>query len=86
MSGNCRGQSVGTVKNAIKIAFKLSRSLYPNEEVTFFPVTNIPNVSNLTKQILYKYVIIYYNYNVLRYIIIAIFKHNKKSAVFFKVL
>jgi hypothetical protein len=58
MNGNCQGQSVGSVKNAIKIAFDLSRSLYPNDEVTFFAVTNIPNVSNLTNQILNKYVVI----------------------------
>jgi hypothetical protein len=58
MTGNCRGQSVGNVKNGIKIAFDLSRSLYPNEEVTFFAVTNIPNVSNLTNKLLNKYVVI----------------------------
>jgi hypothetical protein len=58
MIGNCRGQSVGSVKNAIKIAFDLSRSLYPNEQVTFFAVTNIPKVSNLTNKLLNKYVVI----------------------------
>jgi hypothetical protein len=51
MQGYTAGQSVGTVKNAIVIAFDISRTLFPNDRVEFASVTNIPEVSNLRQAI-----------------------------------
>jgi hypothetical protein len=51
MKGYTAGQSVGTVRNAIVIAFDISRTLFPNDRVEFAPVTNIPEVSKLRQAI-----------------------------------
>jgi hypothetical protein len=51
MEGHTAGVSVGSVRNAIVIAFDISRTLYPNDRVEFGEVTNIPGVSNLRQAI-----------------------------------
>jgi hypothetical protein len=51
MEGHTAGQSVGSVRNAIVIAFDISRTLFPNDRVEFASVTNIPGVSNLRQAI-----------------------------------
>ena len=51
MDGHTAGVSVGSVRNAIAIAFDISRTLYPNQRVEFGYVTNIPGVSKLRQAI-----------------------------------